>query len=68
MPIRLDSVVATCDLGRWLHRVNKDKSLRVVDSSMNGGEEVKTGSREVVWQLKREVKTREVLLVLYFLN
>lgn len=45
MPIGLDPAVATCDLGRWLHRVDKDERLQVVDSSMNGGEEVETGEQ-----------------------
>ncbi|KAI4582955.1 hypothetical protein MJG53_008168 [Ovis ammon polii x Ovis aries] len=43
MPIGLDPVVATCDLGRWLHRVDKDERLRVVDSSMNGGNIIGSG-------------------------
>ena len=45
MPIRLDPVVAICDPDRQLHHMDKDKSLRVMDSSMNGGAKVKRGEQ-----------------------
>lgn len=51
-------------IGRWLHRVDETNAYGVVDSSMNGGEEVETGEQRS-GVAAAEVKSREVLLVLY---